>query len=180
MTHQGPLIPTTACKVCGHVFIQYRSTQQVCSVKCAGKLVRLRKEFDRAETKRRREAIKPRSQWLREAQAAFNAWIRVRDSGLPCISCGRTDRNAWDAGHYLTTGARPELRFHEVNVWRQCVPCNQHLHGNLVLYRAELVRRIGLEAVEELEGPHPPAKWSVDELKAIRDDYRARARAEGG
>jgi hypothetical protein len=56
------------------------------------------------------------------------------------------------------------------------VPCNRHLHGNLILYRAELIRRVGLAEVERLEGPHEPRKLSADDLKAIRDTYRARAR----
>jgi hypothetical protein len=50
------------------------------------------------------------------------------------------------------------------------------LHGNLVLYRLGLIRRIGLEAVERLEGPHEPRKYSIDELREIRDTYRRRAR----
>jgi 5-methylcytosine-specific restriction endonuclease McrA len=125
----------------------------------------------------RKEAVKPRSQWLREAQTAFNAYIRKRDESMPCISCGRFHDGQWHAGHYLSTGARPELRFDEANVWRQCQPCNTHLHGNLVLYRAELIRRIGLAEVERLEGPHQPCKWTVTELKAIRDEYRAKVRA---
>jgi hypothetical protein len=80
----------------------------------------------------------------------------------------------WHAGHYLSTGARPELRFDEQNLHKQCSACNTHLSGNLVLYRAELIRRIGLDEVERLEGPQDPKKYTIDELKAIRDDYRKR------
>ncbi len=131
---------------------------------------------DRVATKAKLEAIKPRSKWLAEAQSAFNAWIRLRDQHLPCISCGRFHRGQWHAGHYLTVGARPELRFDEDNCHRQCQPCNTHLHGNLVLYRAELIVRRGIAVVERLEGPHPAAKWSVDDLRGIRDRYKAKAK----
>ena len=50
------------------------------------------------------------------------------------------------------------------------------LHGNQAAYRAQLVREIGLERVDWLEGPHPAKKYTADELKAIRDEYRAKAR----
>ena len=131
----------------------------------------------RKVTRAQLDAIKPRGKWMAEAQTAFNAWIRARDSHLPCVSCGRMHEGQWHAGHFLTTGARPELRFDEQNCHRQCAPCNSHLHGNLVLYRPELIRRIGLAAVEHLEGHHEPKKWSISELKVIRDEYRTKLRA---
>jgi hypothetical protein len=84
-----------------------------------------------------------------------------------------------NAGHYLSTAARPELRFHEHNVWRQCEQCNTYLSGNLIPYRANLIQRIGLPAVEALEGPHPAAKWTIDDLKAIKADYRDRLKEIG-
>jgi hypothetical protein len=43
-----------------------------------------------------------------------------------------------------------------------------------VLYRIGLVNRIGLDAVEWLEGPHPLPKWTADDYRAIRDNYRAK------
>jgi len=35
-----------------------------------------------------------------------------------------------------------------------------------------LIEKIGLERVEWLEGPHEPKKYTIDELKGIRDLYR--------
>lgn len=164
------------CPICNVSYQPARMGQRVCSPRCAIRHGKQAKSSARGETKRRIDEVKPRSKWLHEAQAAFNAYIRLRDVHLPCVSCGRSDKSSWDAGHYLSTGARPELRFHEQNVWRQCVRCNQHLHGNLLLYRLELVRRIGMAAVEALEGPHPPAKFTIDQLREIRDNYRRRTR----
>ncbi len=165
------------CTVCRVEFMPWNSMQQVCGIRCAQRVPVIARKKDRADTKRRKDAVKSRGQWQQEAQQAFNAWIRVRDSALPCISCGRMHEGQWHAGHYLSTGARPELRFDEQNVHRQCQPCNTHLHGNLVMYRAGLVERIGINGVLRLEGPHPTAKLSVDDLRAIRDDYRARAKS---
>jgi hypothetical protein len=165
------------CKACKGLFTPARPMQRACNHVCAMDLAKQAREAEQRKLdKAQRERLKPRSKWMAEAQAAFNRYCRLRDAALPCISCDRFHAGAYDAGHYLSTGARPELRFHEANVHRQCVPCNQHLHGNLVLYRLGLIRRIGLEAVERLEGPHEPRKYSIDELREIRDTYRRRAR----
>lgn len=139
--------------------------------------VRIRQREEKKADRAKREKLKPRADWLKEAQAAFNAWIRLRDDALPCISCGRHHQGQWHAGHYLSTGARPELRFEPDNVHKQCQPCNTHLHGNLVLYRLALIEKIGLDRVEWLEGPHEPQKWTIEDLKTIKADYGAKTKA---
>ena len=163
----------TDCRVCGGPFTAVRPLQSVCSVPCARKVPKLARKSERERTKARKEAIKPRSKWLQEAQQAFNAWIRHRDAGLGCISCGTHNGKA-NAGHYLSTGARPELRFTESNVHLQCERCNTYLHGNLIAYRVALIERIGLAEVERLEGPNPPQKWTIEQLRGIREQYKAR------
>lgn len=176
------------CRECGSYYQKFQSTQKVCSLKCAmamGKRTAAAKreklaKSDRLQERKRlkalKEKVKSRSQWLREAQAIFNKFIRLRDRGQPCISCGRW-ANKWDAGHYKTVGANPELRFHEDNVHRQCVPCNQHQHGNIVNYRLGLIERIGLEKVEWLERKdHAPQKLTVDEIKALIKVYKAKVK----
>lgn len=152
----------------------YADAQQAKQERADAKARRMAAKVERASIKERKEAIKSRSDWAKEAQTAFNAFIRARDDGLPCISCGRHHQGQWHAGHYLSTGARPELRYTESNVHRQCAPCNTHLSGNAVLYRIGLIARIGLEEVERLEGPHELPKWAPDDYKAIRDTYRAK------
>jgi hypothetical protein len=135
-------------------------------------LKRSQKAVERKETKRARESIKTRAEWLKEAQAAFNAYIRVRDSELPCVSCGRHHNGQYHAGHYRSTGSAPELRFDERNIHKQCAPCNNHLSGNLIPYRVELIRRIGQDGVDYLEGPHTSKKYTIEDIKSIRDSYR--------
>ena len=111
-----------------------------------------------------------------EAQAAFNKWIRLRDAHLPCISCGRHHQGQYHAGHYRTVGANPELRFEPLNVHKQCAPCNNHKSGNIVEYRINLVSRIGQDAVDWLEGPHEPKRYTVDQLREIKREYTRKAR----
>ncbi len=176
-------LPAGECKQCGKEFIKFNSMQQlVCSGACGQKYARSLRvtatntiKAEKRETKQKLDALKPRSHWLKAAQDAFNGWIRARDDALGCISCGTRDGKV-NAGHYLSTGARPELRFEPLNVHRQCERCNTYLHGNLIAYRAELIRRVGVEVVELLEGPHPPKKYTADDLKEIAADYRARRR----
>lgn len=172
------------CRVCRQPFEPRQPMQAVCGVACAKELaasIRGKAEKQAAIKQRkadreRKEKLKSRSELAREAQAAFNAWVRLRDADKPCISCGRHHEGQYHAGHYLSVGARPELRYEPINVWKQCAPCNTHLSGNAVLFRQALVREIGLDRVEWLEGPHPVRKYTADELRAIRDEYRQKLR----
>lgn len=172
------------CKGCGDKFAPVRPMQCACSPSCALAIAIDRREkaeaqaakMARAADKVKREKLKRRADWLSEAQEAVNRWVRLRDKALPCVSCGRHHQGQYHAGHYLSRGARPELRFEPLNIHKQCAPCNEHLSGNLVLYRVELIKRIGLDKVEWLEGPHEPKKYTVDEIRELRDNYRKKAR----
>jgi hypothetical protein len=139
-----------------------------------------RAKKERKELKVRKESMKSRQQWLREATAAFNAFIRTRDWDQPCISCGRFHDGSYDAGHYRTVGSMPALRFHEDNCHKQCVPCNQHKAGNVVEYRLRLIERIGADRVAFLEGPHEPAKYTIEDAKQIKTEYKGKLKALQG
>lgn len=170
--------PTGTCKVCGDTYAKFRSTQTICAkIKCATQVGKLQRKAEKAETKRRKEAAKPRKKWLQEAQEAVNKWVRLRDKagGHGCISCSSTQGKE-NAGHYLSVGARPELRFEPLNIHLQCERCNTYLHGNLIDYRRNLIQRIGLAAVEWLESHHEPKKYTVADLKQIITEYRAKAK----
>ena len=174
------------CKnpACGISFPPQRLGQKVCSPKCGLAIKDVNQEkarkslaqIERREIKVRKEKLKSRAEHLKDTQIAFNAWVRARDAELPCISCGRHHQGKYDAGHYRTVGSNPALRFEPLNCHRQCSPCNTQLSGNIVNYRIELVKRIGAEAVEWLEGPHEAKKYTVDELKAMTAEYRAKTR----
>ena len=169
---------------CRSKFMPDRPMQIVCGVPCAVALAKVqmvkeKRQKARAERVAIREAkakIKRRSDHMREAQQAFNEFIRIRDAALPCISCGRHHEGQYHAGHYRTVGAHPELRFEPLNVHKQCAPCNNHKSGDIVNYRISLVERIGADQVEWLEGPHEAKKYSIEELQAIKAKYRALVR----
>ena len=147
------------------------------SVDCAYKHARqLQEKRKRKEQKERREAVKSRSQWLKEAQAEFNKFIRLRDAGKACMSCGRNTGAKINAGHYLSVGSHPELRFNELNCNLQCEHCNTYKSGNQALYRIALIDKIGLDKVEWLEGKHEPLKLTIEEIKAIKTKYRQKCK----
>ena len=173
------MLKQKTCKSCRQKFTPTRPMQTACSTACAIAIAERKREKQaqqmaaekRKEARQRLERIKTRAQWMKEAQAAFNAFIRARDADRPCISCGRHHNGQYHAGHYLSVGSSPALRFEEINVWKQCAPCNNHLSGNAVLYRRALVELIGADKVEWLEGPHEPKKYTIDDLKAIKAEY---------
>lgn len=168
-------VKTRKCPICETRFEKRSMTHNVCSPACAIEAgARKKAAIARRDLRRELIGIKPRSVWLREAQAVFNAFIRQRDINEPCISCGRFHTGSYDAGHYRSVGAMPALRFNEDNVHRQCVPCNQFKSGNIVEYRLRLACKIGQERLAELETDHPVAKYTIDDAKAIKATYRAK------
>lgn len=172
------------CRICRQAFMPRSLSHTCCSIECSVFLARQKRESAEKEQKKterkaikaRKEKIKSRSDWAREAQAAVNAFVRERDKDLPCISCGRHHEGQYHCGHYLSRGAHPELAYVELNLAKQCAPCNTHLSGNQVRFRAGLIARIGLAKVEWLEGPHEPKKYTIPELRELRDLYRAKLR----
>ena len=114
----------------------------------------------------------PRARAVALAQSAVNAYVRARDEGMPCISCG--EMKPLQAGHYWSVGARPEMRFNEANIHGQCSRCNVDLAGNREAFRAGIVDRLGSELADDLDTPTPAQKFTLDDLKAIRASAEAK------
>lgn len=185
----------TKCKIkadgCEVTYIKWSISQKCCrNSLCAIEMVNREKaKKARIHYKAEKIRLKSRREWLVDAKNAFNPYIRMRDKNLPCISCGRevveqTIGGAWDCGHYLSVGSHPELRFEEDNAHKQCKSCNggagKYTRKNYTVqkeYRERLIAKIGLERVEKLEGPHPPAKWTIEELKGIIALYKQKIKA---
>ena len=137
------------CK-CGNEFEPYHKANstivsRICITCLLAKSNTKRKKTQRKETKELKTALKTHSEWLRDLQKVFNTYIRERDKGKPCISCDRPLANKFDAGHFFSVGAYPNIRFNEDNTNGQCVHCNQHKHGNVSEYAIRLPYRIGQE-----------------------------------
>lgn len=173
-----------ACAACGKDFLPFQTLQRVCATaRCAKKFAVTKRKAeearDRVSIKARREALKTLGDWTKEAQVAFNAWVRTRDTlaGYGCIDCGKPFELAKpggsvDAGHYLSRGAAVHLRFDERNVFAQRKNCNRPGGATRADFRAGVIQRIGLAAVEQLEADQSLKQYRADDLKAIRDRYR--------
>lgn len=177
------------CKVCKTSFEPTKPMQAVCGIGCAldiaAKKKTLRQAKERRETakadKAKREKLKTKGEYIKEAQSAFNKYVRLRDSGHGCISCGAdcssaSSGGAGDAGHFRSRGSAPHLRFDERNVHLQCKRCNRYLSGNVADYRIGLIERIGQSALEELEADQTSRNYTIDDLKNIKAIYTAKCK----
>lgn len=176
------------CKVCKVKFEAKYFLQKAClDPACLAEWAKMDREAKADKVhKQKKKELKDNDKKIRmpAAQKAFNAFIRNRDEKLPCVSCGLfitadMPYGRYDCGHYKTVGGFPELRFEEFNAHKQCKKCNGGA-GNFTRkdasvakeYRINLIKKIGLEKVEWLEGPHEPKKYTCSELKEIELLYK--------
>jgi hypothetical protein len=164
------------CKVCKKEFIPRYSTMQAtceeieCMITWSNKAKDKRVKRELKEVKERNKSV---SQWRKELQQVFNQYIRLRDQGKGCISCGKQLQGKYDAGHYFSVGSYPNLRFHEDNVHGQCVLCNQHKHGNLLEYNLRIEKRIGKTRLEQLQAiRNDRLSLPLDKIKELIYHYK--------
>lgn len=191
------------CKVCSAWFIPaYDNIRWCCpehgamyaielrtkeKVKVEAKRIKAKHEAEKKDRQRlqaKRKSFKTKAQWDKEAQSAFNRYIRVRDDGKECASCGCAlvgkgnylTGSAIDASHYRSRGAASHLKFNVFNVHSACTRCNRQLSGNAVEFRIRLIERIGLERVERLESDNEPRRFDIPYLQRIKSIFTRRAR----
>lgn len=185
------------CKECGEYFqavemvkvpagvfccIEHASEWAVKARQKAQDKIKRKKASDyKAEKKASRErdlerlkSVQNISFFHKKAQAAFNAFIRERDKGNPCISCGKPDNGQHQrhASHYRSVGACSSLRYDERNVHASCSACNNYLSGNLANYRVSMIEKFGHELVEWLESQPKSFKWTREMLEGIEKQYK--------
>ena len=136
-----------------------------------------REKADQAAHKKKKEGLISIQAYAKKAEAQFNKFIRIRDRYEPCISCQRHHEGQYHAGHYRTVAAASQLRFNEDNVHKQCAPCNNHLSGNLIYYRINLIKKIGLKRVEALENNNEIRRYTREELDEIEATYKTKNRS---
>ena len=163
------------CKSCKSEFHQYNKLQNLC-VNCAIKKGKEKVKKDwRIEKKERKEALLSHKDWLKMLQVLVNTYVRLRDKNQNCISCDKPLKGKYDAGHYFSVGAYPNLRFDLNNIHAQCVHCNRHKHSNANEYTLRLPSRIGQDAFNDLtERRNEPLKLSIPEIKKMIADYKAK------
>ena len=135
--------------------------------------------------------IKQLENW---AQKPINDYVRLRDKGKSCPSCGKSEEEveaaqgwktggAWDAGHFMSRGAKNQLRFNLNNIHRQCKSCNAG-EGQFSFKREtvgerfeeELIKRIGPEKVEALKNNNELSSFSRSYLERIHKIFSRKVR----
>ena len=178
-----------AVKTCRKEFEPRSMTHKACCVECSLTLVNLQNEkklkaaqkITRKIDQEKKQRLKTRSDYVKDCQKAFNYLVRARDAGKPCICCQKplgevSIGGGFDCGHYRSVGSAPHLRFNLDNAHGQRKQCNRYGAGRAVDYRIGLINRIGIDRVEALEANNDAAKWSIDDLVQMTNEFKQMAK----
>jgi len=91
---------------------------------------------------------KSHAKLVQELQIIFNSFIRLRDEGQPCISCGAPYPS--DAGHLFKKSIRPAMRFNPMACHKQCRKCNSLPDGNYEKFCQGIAERYGVEYLTQV------------------------------
>lgn len=110
-----------------------------------------------------------------KCQTVFNEYIRKRDKGKPCISCGKVKE--LQAGHFYSVRMYDSLRFNEDNCHGECAGCNGFDDMHLLSYRDNLIERIGEGRFNDLRArawvyKAKGYKWSRAELMELIEKFK--------
>ncbi len=133
----------------------------------------IQRSLDRTKVKKQKtKGIVKTSDLKKTTQRIVNKWIRERDRDESCLACLKA-QNSYEASHYIAQGSSGYLRYHPYNINNTCTACNKYKHGNLILYRINLVKKIGSENVEWLENNRQKThSYTKEQLKAIMDSCK--------
>lgn len=156
------------------------------------------KQIDRDAKKAKQETDKPFRQlrqklnesdlkWQKNrTKDVLHALVKLLDKDLPCIVCNSFEcgqRTEWDAGHYLTKAAHPELKFDARNIFKQCSGTNTASTGRSSAeasirqkFDQGIIARYGMAHLMWLKGYHPPVKFTCEGLAAMRAEMAEECR----
>jgi hypothetical protein len=163
------------CRNCQERFNPIRSTlEKFCQKdECIRAMVcETKAKLWKQNKKKMKEDIMTVQDYMKIAQQTFNKYIRLRDQGNNCISCGKNPKKE-NAGHFYSAGTHTAVRFDERNVHMQCEHCNSFLSGNLLNYREKLLNKLGFEEFDRLSvDAMKTRKYTREELKQLIEEYK--------
>lgn len=114
---------------------------------------------------------------LINVRSVCHEYIRLRDIGKPCISCGIPYLEDFQAGHFYKAELFSNLKFDEKNISGQCRKCNLRKEGNESGYRAGIIQRYGMDHLTYLDDKAKAYKkndyhWDRAELEEVRKFYQ--------
>lgn len=162
------------CKNCKEEFEPIHFNQKFCfKDECRNVWIQSEKDKQwKKEKAKKKVELMTLQDYIKIAQQVFNKFIRERDKGNVCISCQKKPLKE-NAGHFYNANNHWSVRFDERNVHLQCEHCNTYLSGNLIYYRENLIKKIGITDFNELSvKAKETRKFSKEELKEIIELYR--------
>ena len=169
---------TRKCKYCKSVFSPITTLQKNCfEPDCVTEWLNevKQKNWKRKKAKLKMDLMTVQD-YVKLAQQVFNKYIRLRDAGNVCISCQKKPLKT-NAGHFYNANNHWSVRFDERNVHLQCEHCNTYLSGNLIYYRENLLKKIGISEFELLSVEAiKTRKFTIDELKEIISTYKKKCK----
>jgi hypothetical protein len=164
---------TKKCKYCKERFEYVNSFQPFCFKEECIKEHNLKHKAKKSRELKKEFKENDKSTLKELAQKLVNQYVRLRDLNSPCISCGYIGNGRkWNAGHFKPQGNNQQLRYYTLNIFIQCEQCNSFKSGNLVPYRENLIKKIGLNKVEWLESNHETKKYDVEYLQRLIKIFR--------
>jgi hypothetical protein len=123
------------------------------------------------------------SKLKQDVQKVFNKYIRLRDHGKPCISCG--EHKTLQAGHYYNVRNYDAFRFNESNVHGECAGCNCFNESHLIGYGLNLEKKLGWDELDDLhclvndykmDRNNLQYKWYRDDLEELLKLYKEKVK----
>jgi hypothetical protein len=109
------------------------------------------------------------------AWKAFSLYIRTRDNGKGCYTCGKSlDIKSASAGHGIG-GRNGAVLFDERIVKSQCSGCNIWGRGQYQVFTRKLIAELGLDLYDEIvKHSSDVVKRKVYDYEAIKEEYEAK------
>lgn len=174
------------CRECRATFTPSRPLQVACGVACALSMAKAKSDqarkslalVERRELKVRKDKLKSRAEYAKDAQAVINRYVRLRDAHLGCISCDKPASwdGQWHCSHFRSVGSAAHLRFNLLNMNKSCSACNNFLSGNIAGYRPKLIEKIGQAKVDWLECNQDTVRHDIAYLKRIKTVFTKKCR----
>jgi len=130
----------------------------------------------------RLRALSPGKQ-INDVARVFQQLVKLRHADkngwCQCVTCEAVlqfnDRRL-NAGHFVSRKHRTVV-FDDKNCHPQCVKCNQHLNGNMDVYKTKMIKIYGKRQVDKLlAAKQDSRKWTVEELAELKIELMERVR----
>lgn len=128
-------------------------------------------KISRKEHREKKAEVKTMGKIKGDLQKEINTIVRLIDHGRSCISCEHGTMVEWtrqrQAGHRLSVGSTPSLRYNLWNIFCQCSICNHRLSSNPREYDKGIVKLHGTMVLNQCKSlllQYPELKASREEL----------------